>query len=235
MKKFLKRLLIFIIIIILLLATAFGLYVFKFYKEIQLNGGQEYQVDSTQTKTKVLQKNIATNKSRQLAEGSVGNYWIGTSSPKITIVEFSDFECQFCAQSFPKIRELSIKHKDDIKIIYRDFPLKEFSMDLSIGARCAGEQDLFWLMHDKLFQNQGKINTKENIIDLARSMGLNITKFQNCLNSDRHKAYIQKDFTDGSDLNISGTPTWFINGNKIEGDLPLEAWEEIIEKILNNN
>ena len=223
MKKFFKRLLTFIAIIILLACLTFGLYVFKIYKEIQSQGSE----------IQLSQNNAAINQVKTIAENGINNYWTGTSSPKVTIVEFSDFKCPFCAQSFPKTRELSIKYKNDIKIIYRDFPLNEISIDLAISARCAGEQDLFWLMHDKLFQHQGEINTKENIINLAKSIGLNITQFQKCLSSGKYKNHIQRDFSDGTNLGVSGTPTWFINGNKLEGNLSIEAWEEIINKLIN--
>ena len=225
MKKFLKRLLIFILIIVLLLGIAFGLYVFKIYKEIQ-----SQVIEDNQTSQ---QENIA----RQIAkitQGDGSNYWSGTTSPAVTIVEFSDFGCPLCAQSFPAIRELSVKYKDDIKIIYRDFPLNEFSINLALGARCAGEQGSFWLMHDKLFQNQGNINTNQDILNLAKSIGLqNIDQFNTCLNSDKYKPYIQKDFDDAVNLGVKGTPTWFVNGNKIEGNLPIQAWEEIINELFN--
>ncbi len=101
-----------------------------------------------------------------------------------------------------------------------------------MGARCAGEQRSFWLMHDKLFQNQNQIKTNEDVLNIAKSINLDIIKFENCINSDKYKQYIQKDFDDASALDIKGTPTWFINGNRIEGNLPMDAWEEIINKIL---
>ena len=113
-------------------------------------------------------------------------------------------------------------------------PLRENSEKLAMAARCAGEQGLFWLMHDKLFQNQG-IKSDSDITELAKQIGTDISKFNNCLNSNKYIQQIQKDFSDGTDLEVKGTPTWFINGNKLEGDIPLSVWEEIIGKILQKS
>ena len=228
MKKFFKKLLKLLLIIVFLLAIAFGLYVLKIYKEIESGEKKVYKEHQTAQQKAVL------DQINKLAEGS-NNYWIGTTTPKVTIVEFSDFECPICAESFPKIRGLSLKYKNDIKIVYRNFPINEFSIELATGARCAGVQNKFWLMHDKLFQNQGRINTREELITLAKSIGLNTNQFQSCLNSEQQKTYIQKDFTDGTTLGVNGTPTWFINGNKIAGNLPIETWEEIINELIIDN
>ncbi len=159
------------------------------------------------------------------------NYWIGSAEPKVTIVEFSDFACPFCKNSYPKIREISIKYKDKVKIIYRDYPLHEESVNLALAARCAGEQGLFWLMHDKLFQNQG-IKKTEELTDLANKIGVDINKFSECMKNEKYLPQIRKDFSDAEDLKISGTPTWFINGYIIEGDIPYNSFIEIIDNFL---
>ena len=160
-------------------------------------------------------------------------YWIGSSNPKITIVEFGDFACLMCKNSFSKIRELGIKYKDDVKIVFRDFPvISENSMNLAISARCAGEQGFFWVMHDKLFINQGKSSTIE-IKEMAEQIGLDIDRFNNCFDSKKYISAINKDLETAKELNIKGTPTWFINGNKVSGDIPYNIFLNIIEELLN--
>ena len=160
-------------------------------------------------------------------------YWIGSSNPKITIVEFGDFACLMCKNSFSKIRELGIKYKDDVKIVFRDFPvISENSMNLAISARCAGEQGFFWVMHDKLFINQGKSSTIE-IKEMAEQIGLDIDRFNNCFDNKKYISAINKDLEMARELNIKGTPTWFINGNKVSGDIPYDIFLNIIEEMLN--
>ncbi len=159
------------------------------------------------------------------------HYWLGSAKANITIVEFGDFACPNCQQAFPTIRELSLKYKNDIKYIWRDYPLTtEYSALLALGARCAGEQGLFWPMYDKLFQNQG-ISSVDQLSALANQIGVDIVRFNGCINQQKYLSKIQKDLTDGQEFGISGTPTYFINGYKVEGNIPLGTFIKIIEEL----
>jgi protein-disulfide isomerase len=159
-------------------------------------------------------------------------YWLGSAHPKITIVEFGDFSCSACKNSFSVIREISVKYKDQVKIIFRDFPLvSEDSLDLSMAGRCAGEQGLFWPMYDKLFLNQG-ISTQDEIQNIFTQIGGNSEKFEDCFQAKRYYQDIQDDLKDADSLGIKGTPAWFINGNNINGDIPREMFLDLVEKIL---
>lgn len=219
-KKWWGRLIIACIFIILVFLTAFGFYVYDLIKEVKKEPAEP------KIKTTLINGNDFT-----LAVGYNNNYWLGSANPKITIVEFADFSCPYCQNSYPKIRELSIKHKNDIKIIFRDFPLKnDFSISLALAGRCAGEQGLFWPLHDKFFQNQN-ISQEEDIYRLAIQVGVDQEKFKDCLQNKKYLPQVQKDFTDGETLGLTGTPAWFINGYKIEGDIPITMWEEIINKL----
>ncbi len=169
----------------------------------------------------------------EVIEGQ-NNYWIGAAKPKITIVEFADFSCAYCKNSFTNIREISLKYKKDVKIIFRDYPAYEHSLDLAMAARCAGEQGLFWLMHDKLFQNQG-VYKKNQLLELANQIGADVNRFNNCFTNKKYLPNIQKDFADAEKLGVTGTPTWFINGQKIAGDIPYGLWIEIMEKLIQEN
>ncbi len=171
------------------------------------------------------------SEAQKLAIGDNNNYWFGSANPKIIIVEFSDFACPYCQSSFSKIREISLKYNNYVKHIYRDYPLQENSITLSLAARCAGEQGLFWHMHDKLFQNQ-EVADQDQLLILASQIGADMTKFANCLNSKKYLPQIQKDFTEGKELGISGTPTWFINGYMVAGDIPYDIFIQIIEELI---
>lgn len=160
------------------------------------------------------------------------NYWIGSAQPKVTIVEFGDFACPSCRNSFPKIREIGLKYGKDVKIVFRDYPIiTEKSADLAMAARCAGEQGLFWLMFDKLYINQG-ISEKADLVKLARTIGADTVKFSFCLEQQKYLDNINIDIADAESLALNGTPTWFINGNKIEGDIPYDLFIQIIEKLI---
>lgn len=181
-----------------------------------------------------LTENNNINKAEnELINGSANNYWLGSANPKITIVEFGDFACSQCQESFPTIREIGEKYKNDVKIIFRDYPvISENSASLALAARCAGEQGLFWPMYDKLFLNQD--TSASQINEMAVQVGANLTNFKNCINSQKYMPNIQKDFEDGQELGIAGTPTWFINGIMVEGNIPYNDFVKAIEEILNN-
>lgn len=192
----------------------------------------------------ILSRNInnVTNQDRTLdpatwqkVKGTKDNYWIGAADPRLVIVEFSDFACPYCRQSFPTIREIGTKYADEVKIIYRDYPiLTTYSTDLALAARCAGEQDLFWHMHDKLFLNQG-VKTRGELINLARQIGADTEQFSACYDIREYYSQIAQDFADAKALGISGTPTWFIGGSKIEGEIPRDLFLFIIDDLLKNN
>jgi protein-disulfide isomerase len=176
---------------------------------------------------KLKQTNYYKNdEHKKLIEGN-GENSIGAENPKITIVEFGDFNCPYCKNSYSKIREITLKYKDEVKFIYRDLPILENSLELSLAARCAGEQGFFWNVHDKFFQNQ-----KTDIKDIAVSIRLDIVKFNSCLKSKKYLNAIKKDISDANKLKISQTPIWFINGYEVHGDIPYDVFNKIIESLL---
>lgn len=217
-KKWWGIALIMLFTLITALIIAFGFYFFSIIKQINPLSQDQNSL------------NLILNGEQYQAEGEK-KYWLGSASPKVTIVEFGDYNCPMCKNSYSKIREISVKYKDNIKIIYRDYPFYENSLELSLAARCAGEQGLFWLMHDKLFQNQGGFNL-DYLPELANQIGADVDKFNNCLNSQKYLNDIKKDFTDAESLGVTGTPTWFINGYKVEGDMPYNIFIELIESLL---
>lgn len=164
------------------------------------------------------------------------NYWFGTSSPKITIVEFADFSCGPSRSSYSKIRALGLKYKDSVKIVFRDYPnISEQSPELALAARCAGQQGKFWPMHDKLFQNQGSIATTSDLTKLAEQVGVNPFGFNKCMKDKYEYAKIIANTDYADSIGVKGTPTWIINGVKVAGDLPADVWQKIIDESLTNN
>lgn len=158
----------------------------------------------------------------------------GASKPKITIVEFSDFACPNSQSFYEKTKKIRFKYYNELKIIHRDFPvISEYSEDLALAARCAGEQGLYWKAHDALYDNFG-VSTKAEIYNLMLESGANPDKLSTCLESNKYISQITKDLEDGLALGIRGTPTWFINGYRADGDMPEDMLNDIIENILKN-
>ncbi|MFH1662213.1 MAG: thioredoxin domain-containing protein [Candidatus Falkowbacteria bacterium] len=224
-KKWWGILLIIFGTLILIIAIASGFYIFDIVKKI--NSGEN------------ISQKILLSPSTLEGEGwgevinGEDNYWIGSAKPKITIVEFADFSCAYCESAFTTIREIGLNYKNDVKIIFRDYPMQEHSLDLAMAGRCAGEQGLFWLMHDKLFANQG-IYEKNDLLILASQIGADVNKFNSCITNKKYLAEIQKDFDDAQEFEITGTPTWFINGYKIAGDIPYDIFIQIIDELIKN-
>lgn len=162
---------------------------------------------------------------------------LGSSNPKVVIVEFADFECPYCQAAFPIIRQLAAKYKDTIRYQYRDFPIDAIHANAyyaSLAGSCADEQGKFWVLHDTLYQNQNALS-QENITTYAQQLGLNMQEFNACMLSERVKAEVDADIADGVKAGVQGTPTWFINGTRVAGVIPAEVFEKVIEDIINNN
>ncbi len=162
-----------------------------------------------------------------------GAFSFGPAEAKVTIIEFSDFECPYCKRSHSTIRQLGYRYKDAVKIVFKDYPAHKNSLTLALAARCAGEQNAFWAMHDKLFSRQGEFDLSE-LPKMAAEIGIDTKSFNGCLASKKYEAAIIKDFQDGERLAIKGTPTFLINGQMVAGDKPMEFWEQIIQFILKN-
>jgi protein-disulfide isomerase len=216
-KKWWGMLIIFFIIIFFSFFVALSLFVIK-------------QISNPKSAIPVNNTTLDKNK-LELIYGNADNYWLGSANANITIVEFGDFACTHCRASFSTIREIGVKYKDKIKIIFRDFPvIADYSPNLALAARCAGEQGLFWLMYDKLFLNQD--TAKDKINEIAKQIGADLDKFNTCVTGQKYLTQIQKDLDDGNALGITGTPTWFINGQKYEGDIPYNTFIQLIENLI---
>lgn len=155
----------------------------------------------------------------------------GAPDAPVTIVEFSDFQCPFCQRAYPVIRELLSKYQGQVKLAYRDFPLRSIHAQAQMAAeasRCAGEQGKFWEYHDRLFDPPNQLD-KEALTGHAASLNLDPQGFQACLESGRHRLSVEQDLQDGTQAGVTGTPAFFINGILVSGAQPAAAFEKTIE------
>lgn len=140
----------------------------------------------------------------------------GSATPKATLVEFSDFECPACGQAQPTVKAVTEKYKDDLRFVYRHFPLDQHpnAKIAAEAAEAAGAQGQFWPMHDLLFANQTKLS-QETINGLALELKLDMDKFTKEVSENKYADRIQRDVSDGITFGINSTPTFFLNGKKL--------------------
>lgn len=149
---------------------------------------------------------------------------------RVTVVEFVDYQCPYCQEAAPIVRSLMLKYQDQVRFVIRDFPLPSLhdrAFDAAEAAGCAEEQGKFWPMHDWLYANQDKL-TRPAFDQAARSLGLDQTTFDACLDSHRRLAEIRQDQADGNRAGVVGTPTFFLDGHRLEGVIPSETFEKLI-------
>ena len=161
----------------------------------------------------------------------------GSNDAPITIIEFSDFECSYCArfylQTLPQIEENYIQ-TGKVRFVYRDYPLSfhQHAKMASEASECANEQDKYWEYHDILYKNQNALDN-ESLKQYAKDLGLDVAEFNECLDSGKMAQEVEEDFQDGVSYGIKGTPTFFINEIKVVGAQPYEVFQQIIEEELN--
>ncbi len=159
--------------------------------------------------------------------------WTGSEKPIMTIVEFADFNCPYCLSAYTDLKLFVDKNKNDVKLIYRDFPISS-DITPSLVANCANEQGKFWQMHDKLFENQ-RILEEKAFLRFAKELGLDMDKFQDCYSTKKYESEVFADVNVGLKAGISGTPTFFVNGEKFQGVTPAKVWDQILQSIKNKN
>ena len=155
----------------------------------------------------------------------------GDNNSEITIIEYSDFQCPFCREFHQSLKNLV--RERDVRWVYRHFPLETIHPMANRAAQaseCASEQDRFWDYADLLFETQNPFGEAE-FLNLANSASLNLDQFSQCLSSNKHESFILQQIDEGNRLKISGTPTYFINGERHTG---LAEYSQLIQQIPTN-
>ncbi len=159
--------------------------------------------------------------------------YLGTIGAPITIVEFSDYQCPFCAEGTPVVKEILEKYEGQVLFVYRDFPIESIHPDAfksAEAANCAGEQGKYWEMHDLLFTNQSQLAVG-NLKAYAASLELNIEAFNVCLDEGKYAEEVRHDIAQAEEYRVTGTPTFFVNGQRIVG-ASLESLRAAIEALI---
>lgn len=159
---------------------------------------------------------------------------IGNKNAKVTIIEFSDFQCSFCKEVHLTIKQMLQSYGNDVKFFFKHLPLNIHRQAFSAAqaAFCAGEQGKFWQYHDALFASEDL--SPEALDKFAIGLNLDTLKFKSCLKSENSRNAVLKDTQEAKKLGIDGTPAFIINGKLFRGVLNLEDFKTIIENELNS-
>src|SRR3989344_1270204 len=146
---------------------------------------------------------------------------IGSESAKVKLVEFSDFQCPACKSAEPAIKQALLKYPETLQFIYRHFPLPQHAhaRQATTLAEAAGEQGKFWEMHDRIFETQSQWSdigdSTEFFLGLARDLNLDEAKLKEVLEKNTFKSKIEDDIAEARSLGVNSTPTFFLNGKKL--------------------
>ncbi len=166
---------------------------------------------------------------------------LGNKNAKVTIVEFADFRCPFCEKFYQQVEKQLVKdyvNTGKVRFVFKNYAfLGQQSIWASEAAECANEQGKYWQYHDWLYDNQAPESdlafySKANLTKYAAKVGLNTTQFSSCLNSDKYSKRVADDLAEGQKDGVTGTPTAFINGQKIVGAQPFATFQTVIDGLL---
>ena len=170
------------------------------------------------------------------------SYSVGDPNAPVTIIEYTDFQCPFCSRHFQNTYGEIKKNFIDtgqVYYIFKDFPLTNIhpqAVKAAEAARCAGDQDAYLAMHEKLFNTQGEWQGRSDAVSLfstyAADLGLDGDTFDSCLANGEHEAAVYRDLEEGSKLGVNGTPAFFINEHSMSGAQPYSIFEQAINQFL---
>ncbi|MCS7144412.1 MAG: DsbA family protein [Archaeoglobaceae archaeon] len=161
--------------------------------------------------------------------------WVGAEKPKVTIVEFSDYACPYCARFALEVeKKLMENYSNVVKLVFRDMPVHgNISYKAAMAANCAKEQGKFWEYHYLLFERQNEWYENDTLLyKYAEDLGLNAVQFKDCLDSEKYRSEVEKDVMDAQSYGVTGTPTFFISGEMVTGYRSYESFAKLIEEKL---
>lgn len=168
------------------------------------------------------------------------DHFKGSKNSKVVLIEYSDLQCPACAAYYPLVKQLAAEYGDSIAIVYRHLPLIQIHRNAVIAAfatEAAARQDKFWEMHDKLFDTQTSWSTENDPLILftnyAEELGMKPDKFQADMESEIVRQKVSIDFASGNYNGVQGTPSFFINGQKIQNPRNYEQFKKVIDVMLS--
>ncbi len=164
----------------------------------------------------------------------------GNQAASAILIEYSDFQCPACGYFYPILKELAARHENDMLFVYRHFPLTQIHKHAQLAAQAAEASALqgkFWEMHNLIFDNQSAWSAlpsaRETFIGYAKDLELDLAKFQADMDSDTVAAKVDSDSRGGAQAGVNGTPSFFLNGKRIQNPRSLEEFENLISAAKN--
>jgi protein-disulfide isomerase len=160
----------------------------------------------------------------------------GAADAPVTLVEFSDFECPYCLAMFSTLKTVQQDYGEKVRVVFRQFPLNSIHSHAQKAAEaslCAADQGKFWELHDSMFGDQGSLAVSD-LENKVESLGLDMTRFQNCLNDAHHAERVNEDVAAGTAAGVTGTPALFINGRPLLGSVPYEQIAKVVDEELDS-
>jgi protein-disulfide isomerase len=149
----------------------------------------------------------------------------GPAAAPLTLVEYGDYQCPYCGAAYPIVKEIERILGDELRSVFRNFPLSEVhphAFQAAEAAESAAAQGRFWEMHDRLYEHQKRLRT-EDLLSHAEALGLDLGRFETELDGHAHEARVRNDFVSGIRSGVNGTPTFFVNGMRHNGSYDLET------------
>lgn len=167
------------------------------------------------------------------SKGDGGVHIRGNKNAQVKLVEYSDFQCPFCARHSPTLKRILSEYGDKVSLEYKHFPLSfhHLAVPAAVASECAAEQGKFWEFHDKIFNNQAQLS-QVNLDLWAKQVGVDMDDYLKCLSSNRFQAKITAETTAGGQVGVQGTPTTFVNGTIFVGAVPYEGLKAAIDAAL---
>jgi protein-disulfide isomerase len=157
---------------------------------------------------------------------------LGPRNAAVTIIEYADFECPYCAQAHFILEDVLGEFDDEVRFVVRHFPLTQIhphAQQAAEAAEAAAAQGRFWEMHDLLFENQHALDAN-SLLGYAEYLRLDVRRFQDDLMTGAHGIRVREDFVVGIRSGVNGTPSFFINGERYDGSWDRESLESAIEE-----
>jgi protein-disulfide isomerase len=158
----------------------------------------------------------------------------GPPAAAVTLVEYGDFECPYCGQAYPIVKELTSQMGQRMRLVFRHFPLSQMhphAQRAAEAAEAAAAQGKFWEMHDILYERQDELED-EDLVAYAAEIGLDLDRFQVELTRGMYASRVREDFMSGVRSGVNGTPTFFINGHRHDGPWDLQSLTEAVTRAM---
>ena len=214
---------------------------------IDVSKGQE-EIEEELAARRAKEAEEAKARMAELEQSIEGLPFRGNADAKVTIIEFSDFQCPYCSRGAETMEQVLAKYPDQVKFVFKHFPLDfhKWAKPASIAAYCAGQQDneAFWTLHDMYFEKQREL-TPENVVAKSRESlagsDVDMGVWADCAENTGTEAYqaasaaVDADMAFGQKMGVSGTPGFFVNGTFLSGAQPISKFDPIIQEVLSGS